>query len=226
MPIKLVIFDLDGTLVDSLDDLTAATNRMLADCGRPPLNREEVRRFVGQGAGRLVERALPGASPDEVERALTRFLAHNEAHIADRTVLYPGAVELLQTLSARGITLALLSNKHVALCRKLLALLGIDRYFTVVLGADSLPQRKPSPEPVLKILRDAGVSAERAVMVGDSSNDITAGQGAGVVTVACAYGYGFDEELEGAGYRIESLRELLQLPLFGRNQLTSDGLIR
>jgi phosphoglycolate phosphatase len=213
-PIELIIFDLDGTLTDSLADLTAATNRMRCHFGRDELSPGQVRQLVGQGARNLVERALPGAPIEMIEEGLGIFLAHNDAHIADETMLYPGVVETLTALQGRGKRLAVISNKNVDLCRKLLALLGADGYFAAILGADSLPFRKPSPEPVLKLLADFGVPPQQAMMVGDSINDIAAGQGAGVVTVGCSYGYGDAVELCGADYRIDTFAGLLELPLW------------
>jgi phosphoglycolate phosphatase len=215
MKASLAIFDLDGTLVDSLADLTDATNRMLAAFGRPQLELFEVRQLVGQGARRLVERALVGAADDEVERGLEFFLAWNEAHIADRTVLYPGVAQTLETLAGRGVPMTVLSNKNVSLCRTLLETLGIERFFADVVGADSLPFRKPSPEPVLHLLRLFGVAPAGAVMIGDSINDVAAGRDAGVVTVGCSYGYGDLSELTDADYRISAFPELIALPLFG-----------
>ena len=215
MPIKLVIFDLDGTLVDSLADLTAATNLMLAAFGRPLLAEAGVRQLVGQGARRLVERALSGASPDEVERGLALFLDANAAHIADRTRLYPGARATLDRLVALRVGLAIISNKNVALCRQLLEALGVEGYFAEVLGADSVVERKPSPLPIIHLLDRMGLSPAEAVMVGDSINDIAAGQGAGVPTVGCSYGYGEAAELAGADHCIAALPELLGLPFFG-----------
>jgi phosphoglycolate phosphatase len=214
MPIKLLIFDLDGTLIDSLSDLTDATNHMLDIFGRKHLTPADVRLMVGQGALNLVERAMPGASSLDVDRGMHAFLEYNEAHLADKTRPYSGVPETLDRLSARGLELAVISNKNVALCRKVLALLGIDGYFRAVLGADSLPFRKPSPEPLLKLLRDFELSAGEAAMVGDSINDIAAGQGAGVVTIGCTYGYGDGSELVGADYRIDSFDEIMGLPLF------------
>jgi phosphoglycolate phosphatase len=214
MPIKLIIFDLDGTLTDSIADLTDATNTMLAAFGRPELTMREVRKLVGQGARSLVERAMPGAAEGEIESALQVFLDYNDAHIADKTRLYPGVPETLDRLRAGGRQMAVISNKNVLLCRKLLDLLGIGGYFADVLGADSLPFRKPSPEPLLKLLRDFGVAPREAVMVGDSINDVSAGRGAGVVTVGCSYGYGDAEEIAGADYRVAAFPELLELPLF------------
>jgi phosphoglycolate phosphatase len=211
--IKLIIFDLDGTLVDSLDDLTDATNYMLKGFGRGELTRREVRLLVGQGATRLVERAMPGASSDEVEEGVRLFLTYNDLHIADRTRLYPGVKETLAILG-EGRVLSVISNKYAAHCRKLLAVLGVAGHFGAVLGADSLPFRKPSPEPVLKLLADLEMSAAETAIVGDSSNDIIAGKGAGVVTIGCTYGYGDLEELAGADYRIDRFAELLEHPLF------------
>lgn len=210
--IKLIIFDLDGTLTDSLADLTAATNRMLRHFQRPELVPEQVRKLVGEGARRLVERALPGAGEQEIEEALQLFLAYNEAHIADRTVLYPAAVATLALLQGQGRQLAVISNKNAALCRKLLVVLNVDRYFSAVLGADSTPFRKPSPEPLLQLMREFGVTAEETIMVGDSINDIAAGKGAGVLTVGCTFGYGDADEIAGADCRIDSLADILKCP--------------
>ncbi len=213
-PIELIIFDLDGTLIDSLPDLADATNHMLKSLGRPRIDQEAVRRLVGQGARRLVERALPGAPDAEIEQGLACFLDFNQRHIADRTVLYPGVTETLDALKMRGMRMAVISNKNVALCREVLSVLGADRHFEEILGADSLPFRKPSPEPVLKLLADFGVASGHAAMVGDSINDMAAGKGAGVATVGCTWGYGESEELIGADYLVDSFVELVEIPLF------------
>jgi phosphoglycolate phosphatase len=215
-PIKLIIFDLDGTLTDSLPDLTDTTNYMLARFGRLALAPEQVRQLVGQGARNLVGRAMTGASAEEIEDALGIFLAYNEAHIADKTRLYPGVIDTLDRLQAARRDMAVISNKNVLLCRKLLSLLGIDGYFGAVLGADSLLFRKPSPEPLLKLIRDFGVSAVETVMVGDSINDIAAGKGAGVVTIGCTYGYGDISELAEADCRIDCFADLAGLPIFNQ----------
>ena len=214
--LDLAIFDLDGTLVDSLADLTTATNEMLAAFDRSPLAEAEVRLLVGQGARRLVERALPGASVAAVDRGVELFLEGNLRHLVERSALYPGVGETLAVLRERGLPMAVVSNKHVALCRQVLALLGIGDYFAEILGADSLPFRKPSPEPVLKLLADFGVAASRAGIVGDSINDVAAGKGAGVITVGCTWGYGGSDDLAEADYRIDSFPQLLTLPLFCR----------
>lgn len=214
--IELVIFDLDGTLVDSIPDLTDAVNEFLRASGRPALAMEDVKRLVGKGARNLVERALGNGTEEEVEKALAIFLAYNDAHIADKTIMYPGVAETLHELRRQGIRMAVVTNKTEFLSRKLLSVIGIDRYFDSILGADSLPFRKPSPEPVLKALADLKIAPSGAIMVGDSINDIAAGRAAGVVTVGCTFGYGTDAELSQAEYRIDSMGQLLQLPILGK----------
>lgn len=211
--IDLVIFDLDGTLVDSIPDLTDAVNEFLGASGRPKLAMDGVRRLVGKGARNLVERALGNGTEEEVEEALHIFLSYNEAHIADKTVMYPGVAETLETLRLQGRRMAVVSNKTEFLCRKLLKVIGIDHYFEQVIGADSLPFRKPSPEPLLKVLKDCHIPAERAIIVGDSINDIAAGKTAGIITVACAFGYGSQAEISQADYRLETMEQLLHLPV-------------
>jgi phosphoglycolate phosphatase len=189
---------------------------MLGHFGRGELTASEVRLLVGQGATRLVERAMPGASSGEVEEGVQLFLDYNDAHIADRTRLYPGVRETLVILG-EGRLLSVISNKYEAHCRKLLAVLGVADHFGAVLGADSLPFRKPSPEPVLRLMADCAVTAAETVIVGDSINDMLAGRGAGVVTIGCTYGYGDISELNDADYRIDWFTELIDLPLL-KNQ--------
>jgi phosphoglycolate phosphatase len=209
--LKLLIFDLDGTLIDSLPDLIDAANHMRESFGLSTFNPEEVRRLVGQGARSLVERALPGFTAEQVAAGLERFLSYNLAHIADKTRLYPGVAETLQALTARDFEMCVLSNKNVALCREVLGRLGIEGYFPVVYGADSFPFRKPSPEPVLALLKEYRVAARECAMIGDSINDMAAGQGAGVVTIGCRYGYGDLSELAGAECQVDDFTALLGL---------------
>lgn len=211
-PVRLLIFDLDGTLIDSLPDLTDATNLIRARFALPGIGIDDVRKLVGQGARPLVERALPGASAAEVDEALVEFLAYNLEHIADKTRPYPGVPETLRELSGYGIPMVVLSNKNVELCKEVLGNLGILDHFAGVFGADSFPFRKPSPEPILAVMRQFGISADDCVMVGDSINDIAAGAGAGVVTVGCRYGYGEPSELDDARYQVSDFPSLLQLP--------------
>jgi len=208
----LYILDLDGTMVDSLDDLTASVNVMRSRFTLPSLERQAVRGMVGQGARSLVERALPGRSSNEVDAGLAIFLAHNEVHLCDQTRLYPGVVETLAALAGQGHTLALLSNKNEGLCRQLLTHFGIAEQFAAVIGGDSLTSRKPSPEPVLHIMKLLAKQPAATLMVGDSINDVAAGRDAGVMTVGCSYGYGEAAELAEAVFIITDFASLLQLP--------------
>jgi phosphoglycolate phosphatase len=217
LPLKLVIFDLDGTLIDSLPDIAASVNHVRNLYGLEPLNLDEMRQLVGKGARSLIERALPQAPEELVDEALDLYLSHNLEHIVDRTHPYPGVAETLAELADRGFDLCVLSNKNVALCREVLAHLGLARYLPAVYGADSFPFKKPSPEPVLALLREYRVGAGECVLVGDSINDMAAGQGAGILTVGCTYGYGAITELEGADYQVGGFPELLRLPLFLQN---------
>lgn len=209
--IKLIIFDLDGTLVDSLADLTAAANQMRAQFGLAELSREEVKNLVGEGARRLVERALPGFAPKDVQAGLEFFLHFNMQHIADSTVFYPGVVETLELLKNRGYLLAVASNKSEPLCREMLRILGVAELFAAILGAESAAERKPSPAPILHLLEQFVVEAGETIMVGDSSNDILAGKAAGVLTIGCDYGYGTGEDLLGADRIVSAFGEVITI---------------
>lgn len=211
-PTYLYILDLDGTIVDSLDDLTLSVNVMRNKYGLPSIDRQAVRGMVGQGARNLVERALPGFDAKQVDDGLALFLSHNEAHLCEQTTLYPEVPETLAQLAGTGHTLALLSNKHEHLCRKLLDHFNIDLYFSAVMGGDSLTARKPSPEPLLLIMNLLGKQPDQTFMVGDSINDIVAGRDAQVMTIACSYGYGGPDELVEANFCIGSFGGLLRLP--------------
>ncbi len=198
--------------MDSLDDLTASVNHMLAVVGRTPVSRDAVRGMVGQGAQVLVERALPGAGVDEVQRGLEIFLVHNEQHLADLTVPFPGVVSTLRRLQQAGHAMVVVTNKHEALSRTLLDVLGLGGFFHGIYGADSLPAKKPSPEPLVHVMTQHGFAPDSTLMVGDSINDIAAGNGAGAITVGCSWGYGDVAELAGAVWRIDSFPDLLSLP--------------
>jgi len=213
MPIKLLIFDLDGTLIDSLPDIMDATNAVRSRFSLEPLDSEAVRKLVGQGARSLVERALPGFPDAAVEEGLSLYLKYNDDHIIDKTTLYPGVKETLEALAGRGMQQTIVSNKHVALCHHVLQQFGIDHYFSAILGADSLPYRKPSPEPVLALLRQFEMTAKDSAIVGDSINDIAAGNGAGVITIGCSYGYGDRSELDGAEFVVSEFSGLLAIPV-------------
>jgi len=213
--IKLVIFDLDGTLIDSLAELTAAINHVSGLFGLTQFSECEVRSLLAAGSQRLVEKAFPKAGPAELAEAYSAYLAYSEAHLLTSARIYPGVVDTLSELQRNGILMAIISNKHSRLSRSLLRRLGIEANFFAVIGPDSLPFRKPSPKSLLKLLDDLGMNAGEGVIVGDSVSDILTGRRTGVVTVGCSYGYGNAFELKNADYCISSLPELLKLPLFG-----------
>jgi len=205
---RAVFFDLDGTLVDSLQDLADAVNHMLVCIGRPPLGIASLRRMLGSGVRELIRKALATDSPTEIERGLGLFLEFNTLHIADKSRLYPGVREILEQLTAQGFDLAIISNKSEALSRLILKKLGIDHYFGFICGGDTFEEMKPSPLPLLRVLERLVIPAESAVMVGDSINDIQAGRRAGITTIGCSWGYGDYEELREAGHLAASCGEV------------------
>jgi len=206
---KLIVFDLDGTLIDSIPDLTDAVNHMRSTFSLLPLTQDEVTFLVGEGAKRLVEDALPGFNQKDRQIGLECFLEYNFKHIIDKTRLYPEVTETLDILKEKGYILAVASNKSESHCREILRLLKADHYFSAILGAESASERKPSPAPILYLMQQFGVTNSETVMVGDSINDIKAGKSAGVLTIGCEFGYGTSAELEDADDTIVSLDQLV-----------------
>jgi phosphoglycolate phosphatase len=215
MTVRAAFFDLDGTLVDSLDDLTDAVNHMLSGFGRPSLTTASVRGLVGKGARNLIQRALGTESQDDIARALELFVAYNSGHIADKSSLYPGVREALPQLAESGIRMAVISNKNEALCRLVMEALGIARQFEIICGGDTFPEMKPSPLPLLRVAERLGVAIHEAVMIGDSINDVQAGQQAGATTIGCVWGYGGADGLAEADHRAASLGDVAAILLNG-----------
>jgi phosphoglycolate phosphatase len=188
-----VVFDLDGTLVDTAPDLTAALNHVLRSEGRAPVPEESVRHMVGHGAAKLIERGmhatggLPG--PEHLDRLFRRFIEHYRANLSVGSRPFPNAVAALETLAAAGVGLAVCTNKPEGLARRLLADLAMDRLLPVVLGGDSLPVKKPDPAHLLATLERLGGGPAGAVMVGDSQTDLAAARAAGVPVVLVSFGY-------------------------------------
>lgn len=200
-----VLFDLDGTLVDSVPDLAAAVNEVLKQFGRPILTEAEIRQYVGDGARLLLARAFTqraDADPamPEVDRAWPAFMSSYEAHLCVHSRLYPGVADTLSDLQAAGIGMGVVTNKPARFIAPLLYRLGIGSRFGALVGGDSLPQRKPDPAPVRAALRQLGLPQGAAcVMVGDSINDVLAGRAAGCVVVGVSYGYNHGVDLAQAG---------------------------
>ena len=209
MIVRAVLFDLDGTLVDSLDDLTDAVNHIRSAFSHPPLATDAVRLKVGKGARNLIEQSLPNAVNTDIDLALDLFLEFNRQHIADKSRLYSGMLATLHELAARKIKMAVITNKNEDLSELLLRTLGVFELFECNCGGDTYPERKPSPLPLLKVIDILGFAPNECAMVGDSINDILAGQRAGIATIGCTWGFGGSEELTGADMLVHSPQELL-----------------
>lgn len=185
-----VVFDLDGTVIDSLPDLAAALNRSLARHGADPVPRAEVAPMVGDGARMLLRRgyAARGIEPDATDEEI--FLADYEAHVTDLTEPFPGVAEALATLEARGYRLGMCTNKPEASARKVLDALDLGRFFPVLIGGDATAHRKPDPRHLGAVLQAMDVAPIAAVMVGDHRNDMATAEGLGVASIFVGWGYG------------------------------------
>lgn len=204
--IDYLLFDLDGTLVDSVPDLTLSLNLLRAELGHPPLSEKQVAAIVGDGVSVLVERALGSElyHPDH----LARFMQLYDEHLLDHTRCYPGIEELLGRHSAEKM--AIVTNKPYQLTIKLLKGLDLSRYFKIIVGGDSYAEKKPHPLPVIKALEGLGANPQQAVMIGDHHTDLYAGRDAGTATCFCAYGLGHTDGLNPDFYA-ERSTDLLQL---------------
>jgi phosphoglycolate phosphatase len=189
----LLIFDLDGTLIDSRLDLANSVNATRAHLGMGPLPNDLVCSYVGNGAPVLVRRALgPDAPESQVGEALEFFLQHYRGHALEMTTLYPGVRETLERLSASGRHLAVLTNKPTPISRFILDGLGVGACFFRVYGGNSFEQKKPNPIGVETLMREAGVERAQTMMVGDSSVDVLTARNAGIL--CCGVTYGFQPE--------------------------------
>ncbi|BCR06369.1 haloacid dehalogenase [Desulfuromonas versatilis] len=189
MPFTTFLFDLDGTLIDSVADLATGINLLRGELALPPLDIPTVRSYVGDGATALVRRALPEGEFSEAR--LQRFLELYSAHLMEQTVVYPGILEFLELHAGRPM--AVVTNKPLGFSLRLLEGLGLSGFFPVVLGGESCQAKKPDPAPVREALRLLGAKADSAVMIGDHHTDLKAGLGAGVRTCFCAWGIGSDD---------------------------------
>jgi phosphoglycolate phosphatase len=191
MPRKqLVIFDLDGTLIDSKADIAHAVNAARAHLGRGPLEFELIYSYVGNGAPMLIRRAFgPETSEAELERALEYFLVWYGEHKLDNTCLYPGVREALDRFKAAGIALAVLTNKPVRVSRAIVEGLGVGGHFFRVYGGNSFPDKKPNPVGVDTLMAESGAERAHTLVVGDSGVDVRTARNAGVPVYGVTYGF-------------------------------------
>jgi phosphoglycolate phosphatase len=188
-----LVFDLDGTLVDSAPDLHRSLNAVLAEQGRAQVSLADIRAMVGDGAAKLVERGFADTGAPCAAAVLPglveRFLVHYAAGRHAMTTAFPGVVETLTELRARGCRLGVCTNKPFRPSMEILEALGLSQFFGAVTGGDSLPVRKPDPRHLLGTLELLGTSADAAVMIGDTANDVAVARAAGVPSVVVSYGY-------------------------------------
>lgn len=203
---QYLIFDLDGTLVDSVADLTLSLNLLADELGHPHLTADFVHTIVGDGATKLIKRAY---GPENYQREqLFRFLDIYGEHLLDNTCCYPGIKELLSQHPADK--LALVTNKPHALTRQLLDGLDLTKHFKKIIGGDSFPEKKPHPLPVQKALEALNAKPTEAIMIGDHHTDLYSGRDAGTATCFCAYGLG-NTGTANPDFTVQSAAELLRL---------------
>jgi phosphoglycolate phosphatase len=208
--LKLLIFDLDGTLVDTSIDIADAVNYAIEPLGKKHYSVEEIKAMVGSGITKLLRSLIPvGASITE-DHIIKRFLDYYSKHLLDNTKTYPYVKETLSKLGDRHKK-AVISNKREGFSREILEGLGISQFFEVVLGSDSVTEQKPSPVPLLEVMKRFGVTKDETVMIGDSGYDIQAAKAAGVKVIAVTYGFRPRENLKDADYIIDRFDDILNI---------------
>jgi phosphoglycolate phosphatase len=212
---RAVLFDLDGTLVDTAPDLCNAVNRVLADLGRPAVPLARLREVVSKGGRAMLTVALPDLADDAREPLLAPFLAHYAAALAVDSRTFPGIDDLLAALDARGIAWGIVTNKPEALATGVVAAFGWAQRCAVLVGGDTLPRRKPDPEPLLLACARLGVAPADALYVGDDERDVQAARAAGMPSVAALWGYRLPAEDPlrwGADHAFAAAADLLAAP--------------
>lgn len=210
MELKLIIFDLDGTLVDSRLDIMHAVNHAISPYAIAPVTLQETKELTGEGAIRLMEKLLKKREVDlEISTLIDRFESYYAEHPVSHTVAYPGVPETLRSL--RDYRKAVISNKFRSISLQVLEKLELSQHFDEVTGVDTFPERKPSPLPVLRVLDRFAAKPEEALIVGDSIYDIRAGRAAGTKTVAVTYGYGAPGFSDDADFIITDFPQLIDI---------------
>src|SRR5579863_7532308 len=209
--VRALIFDLDGTLIDSKQDLIVSVNAMLRELGRGELAEETISGYIGHGAPRLVERALGADCADEErQRALQFFLSYYELHKMDTTCAYPGVAETLHKL--RNMPMAVLTNKPVRISVRILDEMGLSKYFRAIYGGNSFERKKPDPLGARTILNELGAEPEEALLVGDSEVDVQTARNAGTLAAAVNYGFGVhDRAAHPADIYLDRFTDLVAL---------------
>lgn len=196
---ELIIFDFDGTLINSMPDLTLSLNNMLAHYNLPPLTIEEATPFIGNGAKILVQRAIDFSTKDiskiEFEEAFTLYMKSYRENTCVKTYTYPGVTDTLKYLQKKGYKLAICTNKPLVFIEPILEKLDIKQYFDHWIGEDSLSEKKPSAAPLLYLAEKGNVDIKKCLMVGDSKNDIFAAHNAEMECVGVSYGYNYNENI-------------------------------
>ena len=213
MEIKLIIFDLDGTLIDSKVDIANGVNFTLRELNLKEVPDELIYTYVGNGVEPLIRRAVESAGGNGIGNALDIFRAYYLEHLLDNTVLYPNVMTVIKNLS--GIKKAVVSNKSERFVKKILSELDIAKYFEIALGGDSLKNKKPHPDTINLVMERVGASPKKTLIVGDSAVDIECGKRAGTYTCGVTYGYRDRRELieAGADWIIDDMGELMNLVL-------------
>ncbi|MEO6958650.1 MAG: phosphoglycolate phosphatase [Burkholderiaceae bacterium] len=195
MPFSAVLFDLDGTLLDTIADIADATNAMLVDLKKSPVSEAIIRSYVGKGTENLIARVLSdhhdgiGCKPDEIERGMVLFSRHYGRLNGNKTILYPGALKGLKDFKKQGAKLAIVTNKSTEFTPPLLARMGIDHFFEHVICGDTCTERKPHPMSMLHACELLQVKPANTLAIGDSINDARAAQAAKIKVLAVPYGY-------------------------------------
>jgi len=208
---KLLLFDLDGTLIDSLPDLADAVNHVRNHYNFAPLDSTVIKHKIGHGVFNLVKSCLPELAPKHFEDALAAFQGYYSAHSLDKTIPFRGVAETLLTLASSSRRLVVVTNKDTPNAQKVLSTFELDRYFNYIIGADQVAHSKPAPDLLLKALALFEIHPEEAIMIGDSGGDCLAAKAAGLDFIACLYGYSRHGELEPAAATITEFSALNKL---------------
>jgi phosphoglycolate phosphatase len=210
MAIKIIIFDLDGTLVDSSVDICHAINYAIEGTGIKPVSVERTIQLIGEGISRLFEKLVEAEKSDaDRDMLAARFMEHYNAHLTDNTPLYPGVKDTLESL--KEYRKVIITNKRQDASAKILDTLGIAKYFDFIAGSDTTPGKKPSPIPIQFVLEKYGLKPDDAVIIGDSNFDVEAGKAAGIKTIAVTYGYRPLEALKQADFIVNSMPEVIPI---------------